>query len=135
MARSRAASVVALLLALTFAVPALAQDQRDTPPAGLTGDWALTMEGPQGTVNITLKLVQEGTKITGTLDGPMGALEVAGEIEAADVSFWASVETPNGVFDLLFTGAVEEDKKIVGWMEAGGGEFSTEFTATRVEKS
>ncbi len=144
MARSRvflscaivlALAVAAPTLALVVAAPALAQDQAPVPPSDLTGDWSLAMEGPQGMVRMTLKLVQEDNQITGTLDGPMGLLELAGEIEEGEVSFWASVETPNGGFELRFTGTVEENQKIVGWMEAGGGEVSTEFTAQRVEKS
>ena len=133
MTRSRLAPCVVLLLTLALAAPALAQDQEEAPPQGLTGDWSLAMEGPQGAVNVALKLVQEGKEITGTLDGPMGSLEIAGEVEEADVTFWASVDTPDGFFDLVFAGTVEENKKIAGWMEAG--EFSAEFTATRVEKS
>ncbi len=133
MIRRRFVPCVVLLLTLTLAAPALAQDQEEVPPEGLTGDWSLAMEGPQGLVNIALKLVQKGKEITGTLDGPMGSLEIAGEIEEADVTFWASVDTPDGVFDLVFAGTLEENKKIAGWMDAG--EFSAEFTATRVEKS
>ncbi len=144
MARSRvllscsivlALAITAPALALVIAAPALSQDQSPAPPTGLTGDWSLAMEGPQGMVRMTLKLVQKDEKITGTLDGPMGSLELAGEIEESEVSFWATVESPNGAFDLRFTGTVEDNKKIVGWMEAGGGEVSTAFTAQRVEKS
>lgn len=92
------------------------------------------MEGPQGLVNMILELVQQGDEISGTLDGPMGRLQLRGEIEDDEVSFRARVESPGGGYDLLFSGIVSENKKIVGRMHAGE-DITTEFTAERVEKS
>lgn len=102
--------------------------------ADLTGEWTLTMEGPQGLVNMVLELVQRDNEITGTLDGPMGPLQLAGKIEGNEVSFQARVESRGGAYDLLFSGVVEDDKKITGRMRAGG-DVTTEFTAERVEKT
>jgi len=136
MARRKLVPYLALMFALVLAAPALAQEQEPAAPTGLTGEWTLAVEGPQGLMAMTLKMTQTEKEIVGTLASEMGELEIAGEVDGAEVAFWASIESPDGgYFDISFVGTVEENKKIVGWMEAAGGEFSAEFTAHRVEKS
>ena len=137
MPRLRLIPCLALLLALALAAPAMAQEQEPAAaPAGLTGEWTLALEGPQGMMTMTLKMTQTDKELVGTLAGEMGELEIAGEVDGEEVAFWASFESPDGgYFDISFAGTVEENKKIAGWMEAGGGQFSAEFTAHRVEKS
>ena len=130
MARPRGLTPLALTLAFVLAAPALAH-QEEAP--NVTGEWSLTMEAPQGMVSMEIVFAQEGTEVSGTLNGPMGTTELNGEIEGNEIVFWISVESPGGTFDLIFTGKVEENNKISGMMEAGGGDFSVEFTAKRKE--
>ena len=119
-----------VVVALLVAAPAVAAQQEETD---VTGAWSLAMEGPQGMVNMELVFKQEGGELTGTVNGPMGSTELGGEIDGVQISFWISVDTPNGAFELLFSGEVEENKKISGVMKAGDGEFSSDFTAERRE--
>lgn len=128
MARPRGLTPLALTLAFVLAAPALAH-QEEAP--NVTGEWSLTMEAPQGMVSMEIVFAQEGTEVSGTLNGPMGTTELNGEIEGNEIVFWISVETPDSSFDLIFTGKVEENNKISGMMESGGGEVSVEFTAKR----
>ncbi len=121
---------LAVVVALLVAAPAVTAQQEETD---VTGDWSLTMEGPQGMVNMEVVFKQEDGELTGTLNGPMGSTELGGKIEGAQISFWITVDTPNGAFDLLFSGKVEENKKISGVMEADGGGVSSDFTAERRE--
>lgn len=130
MARKRRLTPLALTLAFVLAAPALAH-QEEAP--NVTGEWSLTMEAPQGMVSMEIVFAQEGTEVSGTLNGPMGTTELNGEIEGNEIVFWISVETPDSSFDLIFTGKVEENNKISGMMESGGGEVSVEFTAKRKE--
>ena len=130
MALARRLTPLALTLALVLAAPALAQ-QEEAP--NVTGEWSLVMEAPQGMVSIEIVFAQEGTEVSGTLNGPMGLRELNGEIEGNEIVFRISVESPDGSFDLIFTGKVEENNKISGMMESGDGEFSVEFAAERKE--
>ena len=130
MARIRRLTSLALTLAFVLAAPALAH-QEEAP--NVTGEWSLVMEAPQGMVSMEIVFAQEGTEVSGTLNGPMGLTELNGEIEGDEIVFWISVESPDGAFDLIFTGKVEENNKISGMMESGSGEFSVEFTAERKE--
>ena len=130
MARIRRLTSLALTLAFVLAAPALAHRQ-EAP--NVTGKWSLAMEAPQGMVSMEIVFAQEGTEISGTLNGPMGMTELNGEIEGDEILFWISVESPDGAFDLIFTGKVEENNKISGMMESGDAGFSVEFTAERKE--
>ena len=142
MARSlRFAYIPFLALALLIAAPALAQEEQESPPpVGISGAWIMTVESDQGAQDLTVTFKQEteeATEITGVLDGPMGALEMAGEIDAENnISFWASVEAPDGsgYFDIYFVGTVVENKTMSGTMDIGGGMMTADFMATRKEK-
>lgn len=85
----------ALMVVMAGAV-AVAQGQETKKPAattqpsagaGVTGTYSWTIEGPQGEMEFTFKLKQEGSKITGTVSGfgadseiQDGAMNAAGEI-------------------------------------------------------
>ena len=131
MAHPRRMALLALTLATVLGSAALAQQEEAT---NVTGEWSLSMQGPQGMVHMEIELAQdqEGA-ITGTLNGPMGTAEVTGLTEGNEIMFYIMVESPDGDYGLLFTGAVEENKKIVGKMENEGGEISVDFTAERKE--
>jgi len=130
MIRMGRSTSLALTLAFVLAAPAPAH-QGEAP--NVTGEWSLAMDAPQGMVSMEIVFVQEGTKISGTLNGPMGLAELNGEIDGNEIVFRISVESPGGTFDLIFTGKVEDNNKISGMMESGGGAFSVEFTAERKE--
>ena len=128
---SLANTLAFILSAFIFAVPTLAQ-RGETP--NVTGEWSLTMEGPQGMVAMEIVFAQdEDLAIVGTLNGPMGETEVTGAIEGDEIMFWIMFETPGGDVGMFFTGKVEENKRIVGEVDIQQGEFLTEFTAERKE--
>lgn len=101
----------------------------------LTGEWFLQMIGPQGLVHITLKLVQEGSTLRGTAEGPMGDAEIAGSVDGESFSFSLSVDTGAG-FVMRFSGthvSDEQGDRLSGTMRAG--EVTAEFSAERVERA
>ena len=131
MARGARLTLLVLSVAIVLAAPALAQ-QAETPD--VTGEWSLTMEGPQGMVFMEIVFAQdEDLAIGGTLNGPMGETEVTGAIEGNEIMFWILFETPGGEVAMFFTGKVEDNKKITGEVKIQQGEFSTEFTAEHKE--
>ena len=91
--RARAHLLLPLLAALIFslvaAIATVAQDdaatKKDdaaTKKDDATGTWKWDMPGPNGDVQITLTLKQEGEKLTGTISGGFG-----GDAEIQDGSF------------------------------------------------
>lgn len=47
-------------------------DAPATQPSGVTGTWTWTQQGPGGEMEISLKLKQDGDKLTGTISGFQG---------------------------------------------------------------
>jgi hypothetical protein len=91
-------------LILTLASVASAQD------AKVAGAWDLSAPGRGGNVMTqTLTLQQDGTKLTGTLKGQRGDAPVTGTIMGNNIAFTVSRKTPNGDFNIDYTGAVDGD--------------------------
>ena len=42
---------------------------------GINGKWETTLEGPQGSIELTFNYKVDGTKLTGTVSSPMGGDE------------------------------------------------------------
>ena len=62
--------VIIFVAVFSAATSARADDKAPaTQPAGVTGSWAWTQQGPGGDVDMTLKLKQDGDKLTGTISG------------------------------------------------------------------
>ncbi len=130
--------VVLLLGIVTFLVgfsaPAFAQEppiqhaeEAAPEPANVAGEWVLTVDVQEA----VLTLEQEGTFLTGTLNGEQGVMEVEGEVEGNELVFWGYL----GEFALTFYGKVgEENKTIAGTLEAGDGAFVVDFLAVRIER-
>jgi hypothetical protein len=62
-------SLSLILVLATFAMPARADDKA---PAGATGTWKWTQSFGGNDVETTLKLKQDGDKVTGTISGFQG---------------------------------------------------------------
>ncbi len=75
-------------LSLTFAFPSLAQEAKRAPA---TGTWKLSFVAPNGQqVEVTLKLNQEGAKLTGAYvnrDGREAVLDDGGKVTGDEVNF------------------------------------------------
>jgi len=119
----------AIFLALSLAIgTAFAAD--------LTGKWTATMTTPDGnTIPINYTLKQEGTKLTGTSEGPGGAIEIKdGKVEGDKVSFYITFEGGNGAMKISHSGTINGDEITLKFsMEGGpGGDFPA-LKLTRVK--
>lgn len=76
----------------------------------LNGEWDFTMKTPRGERTSTIKFVQEGEKITVTMEGFRGG-EVTGEgtIKGNEVEWTVTRSTPQGEFTVTYKGTVEGD--------------------------
>ena len=108
-------AVVAIAASFTGgASPARAAD------ADFNGTWKWDVTRQNGdTMSMTLKLKQEGTKLTGTLEGPQGGpTEIKdGKVEADKVSFKIEREFNGNTFKTSYTGKLE-GKSIKGKSES-----------------
>lgn len=91
-------TVVATVLAAGAAAP-YAQ-------TNVAGDWVLTINGPQGTVDTDASFKQAGDKVTGTFSSPMGETSVEGTITGSTLSIAFNVVTPNGPIDVKMVAEV-----------------------------
>ena len=79
---------------------------------------------------------QDGVTFTGTLELPFGEAKIQeGKINGDEITFVVQIETPRGNFEMHYTGKVEGDSMAGTWTggRGGGGEFTREWTAKRVE--
>ncbi len=80
---------------------ALAQD--------VSGEWEMTSEGRQGPQTQTFKIVQDGEKITVTMEGRMGEMTGEGTIMDNKIEWKVTRETQRGEFTMTYTGTVDGD--------------------------
>lgn len=100
----------------------------------VTGTWAWEMEGRDGAKReMTLKLKQEGEKLTGSMPGRNGETEISdGTVKDGTVSFKVTRKWQDNEFVTKYTGKVEGDViKFKSEMERNGQTRTQEFTAKR----
>jgi imidazolonepropionase-like amidohydrolase len=88
-----------------------------TPGAGpatnaANGGWSLSVDLGQGKLAVSLTLQQEGDRLSGSMQGPLGAAEIAnGSVSASgDISFTAPVTLEGQTTEANFTGTITADE-------------------------
>ncbi len=61
---------------------------------------------PQGPINATATLKQDGEKVTGTFSGPQGDVETTGTVKGNTLSLAFSVNTQQGALSITLNGEV-----------------------------
>jgi len=98
----------------------------------VSGEWDFTMKTPRGERTSTIKIAQDGEKITVTMPGFRGG-EVTGEgtIKGNAIEWTITRSTPQGEFTVTYKGTVE------GTTMSGTAELgqmgTAEWTATKKE--
>jgi hypothetical protein len=79
--------------------------------AGLDGDWAGSIDSPNGPVTINYTFKADGAKLTGTTTGPDGTKITLkdGKIDGANISFSVDVDFGGTPTTLKYTGVVAAD--------------------------
>jgi hypothetical protein len=91
--------------------------------ADVTGKWSGEMSGPGGGgMAITFTFKQDGTKLTGTADGPGGQpLQIKdGKVEGDKISFAISFEGGDGEMKIVHEGSVNGDEMTLNIKMDGG---------------
>jgi hypothetical protein len=92
----------ALVLALFVSVGVAALSAQTS----VAGDWALIINGPQGTIDSDVAFAQDGDTVTGTMSGPQGESKVSGTMTGSTLTLSFNVVTPNGPIDIKMTAEV-----------------------------
>jgi hypothetical protein len=95
--------------------------------ADVTGKWKATTQGPDGEIQLVFNLHQDGDKVTGNVESPMGELPVSeGKIDRDKITF--TVETDQ--FKVVHKGTVSGDEMK---LKVEIGEQTMDMTAKRVK--
>jgi hypothetical protein len=108
---------ITFVLALALSTVAYAQS--------VAGTWELSVNGPEGVINATADLKQDGDNITGTITSQQGSVELKGTYKDKKVALAFSMQTPNGPMDIKVNGDVDgSDMKGIIDFGMGMAEFT-----------
>lgn len=97
--------------------------------ADVSGTWAMNVDAPDGAVEATLTLKQDGDKITGTVSSQMGEAPLNGTLKDGDITFTMVMDAGGQNVTIVYTAKIAADK-MEGSLDFGGqGEIK--FTATK----
>ena len=92
--------VVAILCALTLAIYA----------ADVSGKWTWEQQGRNGATTSTLTLKQDGSNLTGSLDGGRGAVDIKdGKVDGNNVTFSITRNMGGSDVTTKYTGTLDGD--------------------------
>jgi hypothetical protein len=116
------ARLFSTLCAVVFVTAALSGQ------ASITGDWDLSINGPEGVITATAALKQDGEKVSGSITSPQGTVELAGTYKAKKVELAFQIQSPNGPLDIKVNGDVD-GAEMKGIIDFGMG--MADFTAKK----
>ena len=115
------AVVVACVLAVAMPVYAQEAPKPEAKPekVDVTGTWDMTVESPQGALEVTAVLKQDGEKLTGTQASQMGEVALEGSVVGNEIKYTINIDAGGQQMTIVFAGKVEGDT-MAGIFEFGG---------------
>lgn len=98
---------------------------------GLSGKWDLTLRTQMGDLPITADFAEAAGKVTGTIVGPMGPVDVSGTFAGNALKLEFTARTPQGDIPVSMSGELTGDAIVNGRAEFGGmgqGEWTAKRT-------
>lgn len=96
----------------------------------LSGEWEMTIDSFQGRRTVKLVLEQNGSRLHGTMENPMGGeTEIRGSVRGTEIVFDADVQNRNQSVRMEFDGTIDHDE-LRGTMTMMGRK--SEWTARRM---
>ena len=122
------------MLATGIAVAIAGAIEVSAQAVDLSGAWTFTVTIDTGVTYPEVLLEQDGEKLTGRYSSDaLGQSPVLGWVRGWEMTFSFSTEFEGQLFPVVYTGTVDEDGKISGTMDIGGGLLLGTFTAARSE--
>ncbi len=81
--KSAALGVAVVTASLLLAAPSTAGAQ-----ANIAGAWVVTVDSPQGAMTLDTTFKQEGEKVTGEVNSPMGSVDFTGTLGWENSASW-----------------------------------------------
>lgn len=110
-----------LLISVIFGPAATAADT-----ANVSGEWALTVENPNGTGTPSVIFKQDGEDLTGTYSGRFGESQLKGTIKGNEIKFSVTVSPQGQKLVVEYSGTVDGNsmKGKAKFGEFGEGNFT-----------
>jgi len=106
----RALALTSILIASFVLVTGVAA-QSDV---NVTGEWAFTVETPQGSGTPTFTFKQEGEKLTGNYKGQFGEAPLTGTVKGGEIKFTIKISAQGQELTITYTGKVESKDSMKG---------------------
>ncbi len=97
----------------------------------VAGSWSITSESPQGPIQLTFNIKQEGATISGEVSSPFGTFPLSGSISGNQLSFTFAAKIQNQELPVTGKGSIDGDS-IRGSLNAMGQDSS--FNGTRTPR-
>jgi hypothetical protein len=102
-----------------------------SPAVSAAGSWSITSESPQGPIQLTFNLKQEGATISGEVTSPFGTFPLSGTLSGNELSFAFTAKIQDQELPVTGKGSIDGDS-IRGSMNAMGQDAS--FSGTRTPR-
>ncbi len=101
--------------------------------AGVDGKWVGDINTPDGqAISLTMSFKVDGDKVTGTITGPQGDIEITeGKMNGDTLEFVLSVDAGGTPLVFKCTGKLAGDDQLAMTMNGGTAEMNFTFTAKR----
>jgi len=106
----RALALTSILIA-SLVVLTSAPAQSDV---NVTGDWAFTVETPQGSGTPSFTFKQEGEKLTGNYKGQFGEAPVTGTVKGNEIKFTIKISAQGQELTITYSGKIESKDSMKG---------------------
>src|SRR5262245_23473953 len=102
-----------------------------SPEASVAGSWSITSESPQGPIQLTFNIKQEGATISGEVSSPFGTFPLSGSLSGAELSFAFTAKIQDQEVAVAGKGSIDGNS-IRGSMNAMG--HDSNFSGTRTPR-
>src|SRR5215468_5357613 len=103
----------------------------DAAAASVAGSWSITSESPQGPIQLTFNLKQEGGTISGEVASPFGTFPLSGSLNGNELSFAFTAKIQDQEVPVTGKGSIDGNS-IRGTITAM--EHDSGFSGTRIPK-
>jgi len=101
--------------------------------ADVTGKWTAKTQGPDGDMQMTMNLKQDGEKLTGTCKVEGSEQALTGEVKGQKVTWTHKGEYNGDALTANYKGDVESPASIKGDVDIQPFDVQGTFTATKVQ--
>jgi hypothetical protein len=111
--------VLVFLLAAPL-LPAQESQSNNSQLSNIAGAWQLSWQGRDGSQQATIRVQQDGSNLSGTLQGRRGSSQLTGSVSGSSVSFNVQMQGRHTI-TLALTGTIDGDKMSGTFQPQGGG--------------